>query len=71
MHNRSGLLPNCTCTHAQDREWTTEWFLTFLFYGVLPHAKVIKGSQSDEPDQTVKVIQLVLDGSTCHCPAVV
>jgi len=45
-----------------------EWFLTF-FYGVPPHIKSIKESQLDEPDQTV-VLQLVLDGSTCHCPMV-
>ena len=63
------LLPNNNpgLIHEQDR---VDYGVADLYYGVPPHVKSIKWSQSDEPDQTV-VVQLVLEGSTCHCPTVV
>lgn len=44
---------------------------TFLLNGVHPDAKVVKGGEPDELDETVEVFQLVLNGSTGHCPAMV
>ena len=48
-----------------------ELFLTFLLHRVPPHVEVIKWSQSDEANETVEILELILDGSARHCPTVV
>ena len=46
-------------------------FHTFAFHSVSPHRKVIKGSQANEADEAVEILQLVLNGCASDCPAMV
>lgn len=48
-----------------------EWLLTFFLHRVPPHVEVIKRSQSDEPNKTVEIFELILDGGARYCPTVV
>ena len=48
-----------------------ERLLTFLLHCVPPHVEVIKRSQSDEPNKTVEIFELILDGGARYCPTVV
>ncbi len=45
--------------------------LTFLLHCVLPDLVVVKGSQMDELDETIEVLEAVLNRCACDCPPVV